>query len=174
MNFGGGVLANTTTTDFFTEEDDIHQPQLKSTSPFEGESVIKQQFLRRDPDCAAVSYSVCYDEGCPQHEIGFAQEDEQQSMWECASAAASSSSTLVVWGRNQMGQLGLDPQSQGVIKFPMMLPSSLLSRSFTRGNSIFEVKQIACGKAHSVLLVEISGCSSTNMCVFALGSNNQG
>jgi alpha-tubulin suppressor-like RCC1 family protein len=77
---------------------------------------------------------------------------------------------MIVWGRNQMGQLGIDPTAQSVIKFPTL---SVNIRGWNSGSypySIYNVRQIACGKAHTMILIERDGIDI----IFALGNNKQG
>lgn len=74
--------------------------------------------------------------------------------------------SLVVWGRNQLGQLGIEPQTAAVVKNPVGVA---LDRLFMR-SCRQQVRQVACGKAHSLLLVQVDGRPT----VFAFGSNRQG
>ena len=74
--------------------------------------------------------------------------------------------SLVVWGRNQLGQLGIEPQTAAVVKNPV---SVSLERLFAR-SCRQQVRQVACGKAHTVLLVQIDG----QPVVVTFGSNRNG
>ena len=61
-----------------------------------------------------------------------------------------------------MGQLGLDPHQNAVIKNPITVP-----RVFRQN---CDIKQVACGKAHTMLLLETTGGTY----LYALGSNKTG
>ena len=77
---------------------------------------------------------------------------------------------MIVWGRNQMGQLGIDPTVQSVIKFPSL---SVNIRGWNIGSypySTYTVRQIACGKAHTMMLIDKDGGDI----IFAIGNNKQG
>eukprot|EP00347_Sterkiella_histriomuscorum_P016763 403351945 len=65
------------------------------------------------------------------------------------------SSELYVWGRNQNGQLGIEPSIKSVIKIPHMLKLD------------FEVRQISCGKSHTALVTSQGS-------LYTLGSNLKG
>lgn len=74
---------------------------------------------------------------------------------------------LIVWGRNQSGQLGVEPSSHSVVKQPILVPN--LERIFGRG--LYEVKQVSCGKAHTCMLIERDSNSTQ---IYSIGSNNKG
>ena len=70
------------------------------------------------------------------------------------------STVLYVWGSNHRGQLGIGDKNQGkLIDKPLKYRFSQI------------VKQLACGKDHSLMLVEDK---TRGFMVFAMGSNING
>ncbi|CDW85161.1 UNKNOWN [Stylonychia lemnae] len=65
------------------------------------------------------------------------------------------SSELYVWGRNQNGQLGIEPSMKSVIKIPHLLKLNIL------------VTQISCGKSHTALVTNEGE-------LYTMGSNQKG
>ena len=82
---------NNTTTDFFTEEDEVQHERYNRQS-------LLLMSLQQKPNNQR-AYTT-YERQ---------EEDEVEE------------NRLIVWGRNQMGQLGVDPRQQQAIKFPLTL-----------------------------------------------------
>jgi alpha-tubulin suppressor-like RCC1 family protein len=62
---------------------------------------------------------------------------------------------LVVWGRNQSGQLGIEPEAKSVVKIPHSIRFDM------------NVRMISCGKAHTAFIID-------NGTVYTMGNNKMG
>lgn len=116
------VAMTNMTTDFYNEQEDEEEHRFNEDDEYAvdiHQRDEQQQMLQEE-----------YMQLMRQHSMG-GQEDSPMV-----------ESQLIVWGRNQMGQLAIDPQQQSVIKTPVSMKTAQLLGP--KAN----ILQIACGKAH--------------------------